>query len=303
MGRHGVYYQQTISRAGQDRSHASPGRPGPRPQPSPADDVVLDDVTGATTFELAAASPSDLVNQVNEAAGHASLLPLVVLLYVLVVTIPLAVVVRARDKARRTVVAFYQVEDRPAQKFQALADSFGALRECSAHWYVVAQGQVRTTQQYKTHAGASTVLRRIRGKADFAGPPVLATNIAVPSLHGRQRSVYFLPDRILVRDGKRYADLPYPACRTAARPTRFIEEGSVPPDAVRVDTTWKYVNKSGGPDRRYKNNRQLPILQYGELTLSSPSGFSFTWQTSRPGAVQAAATALTMIKSDHATRD
>lgn len=59
MGRHGVYYQQTISRAGQGRSHASPRRPRPRPQPSPADDVVLEDVTGATTFELAAASPSD----------------------------------------------------------------------------------------------------------------------------------------------------------------------------------------------------------------------------------------------------
>ena len=114
--------------------------------------------------------------------------------------------------------------------------------------------------------------------------------------------MYFLPDRILVRDGKRYADLPYSACRTAASPTRFIEEGAVPPDAVRVGTTWKYVNKGGGPDRRYKSNRQLPILKYGELTLSSPSGFSFTWQTSRPGAAQAAATALTMIKSDHATR-
>jgi DNA polymerase-3 subunit epsilon len=293
MGRHGVYYQQTLSRTGPARVPASLE---PRPRNAvPADDVLLEDVTGATTIQLAAASPSDLVRQVNEAASAVSLLPLVVLLFLPVVTIPLAVMLYARDKARRTVVAFYQVDDLPAQKFQALVDSFGLVRDCGAQWYVVAEGRVRTTRQYKTHAGASSILRRVPGKADFAGPPVLASNIAVPSLHGQKRSVYFLPDRILVRDGKRYADLSYSACRAVGVPTRFIEEGSTPRDAIRVGTTWKYVNKGGGPDRRYKNNRQLPIMQYGELTLSSASGFSFTWQTSKPPAAQATASALAMI--------
>jgi Protein of unknown function (DUF4236) len=291
MGRHGVYYQQTISRAGRSQV---PRRPmsASRPRAASADDVVLEDVTGATTIQLAAASPSDLVSQVNEAAGHMSLLPLVALLVLPIVTIPLAIMLYAHDKARRTVVAFYQVDDVPALKFQALTDSFRLMQECSAQWYVVAQGRVQTTRQYKAHAGASSILRRVRGKADFSGPPVLATNIVVPSLHGRQRSVYFLPDRVLVRDGRRFADLPYSACHASGVPTRFIEDGAVPRDAIRVGTTWKYVNKGGGPDRRYKKNPQLPILQYGELTLSSSSGFSFTWQTSRPGAAQAAASAL-----------
>jgi len=293
MGRRGIYYQQTISRTGRGRVHSSPV--ASHPTAVAADDVILDDVTGATTFELAAASPSDLVRQFNEAAAHVSLLPLVVLLSLPVVTIPLAVMLHARDKARRTVVAFYQVDDEPAQKFQALTDSFALVRDCSAQWYVIAEGRVRTTQQYKTHAGASSILRRVQGKADFSGPPVLAANIAVPSLHGRKRSVYFLPDRILVRDGKRYADLSYSACRAVGVPTRFIEHGAVPRDAVRVGTTWKYVNKGGGPDRRYKNNRQVPIMQYGELTLSTASGFSFIWQTSKPTAAQAAASAVAQI--------
>jgi hypothetical protein len=296
MGRHGVYYQQTLSRPVHRRGPSDPGRVRPHPPVPAAGDVILEDITGATTVQLADASPGDLVSQINEAAGRISLLPLVILLFLPIITIPLAVMLRARDKARRTVVAFYQVDDMPAQKFQTLTDSFALMRECSAHWYVIAQGQVRTTQQYKTHSGAAAILRRLPGKADFSGPPVLGTNIAVPSLHGRKRSVYFLPDRILVRDGKRYADLSYPACRISGVPTRFIEEGTVPRDAVRVGTTWKYVNKGGGPDRRYKNNRQLPIMQYGELILSSASGFSFTWQTSRPGAVQAAASALTLTK-------
>jgi Protein of unknown function (DUF4236) len=295
MGSHGISYQQTISRPGVRRVPPRPGPARQRPQAAAPDDVILEDVTGATTIQLAAASSSDLVRQVNDAAQSISLLPFVVLLCLPVVTIPLAVMLHARDKARRTVVAFYQVDDVPAKKFQALTDSFAMMRECSALWYVVAQGSVRTTRQYKTHAGASNILGRVPGRTDFSGPPVLATNIAVPSLHGRKRSVYFLPDRVLVRDGKQYAELSYPDCRASGMPTRFIEYGAVPRDAIRVGTTWKYVNKGGGPDRRYKNNRQLPIMQYGELSLSSTSGFSFTWQTSRPAAAQAAASVLAMV--------
>lgn len=121
----------------------------------------------------------------------------------------------------------------------ALADSFSTVQQCAAHWHVTAEGAVRTTRRYKVNAGASSLLHRDRGRADLAGPPVLVTNIAVPSLHSRKRSIYFLPDRILIRDGRRYADMPYAHCRITGTPTRFIENGSVPRDAERVGTTWK----------------------------------------------------------------
>ena len=257
----------------------------------------MEDIKGATTMELAAASPSELVSQVNEAAGNVSLLPLVILLWLPVVTIPLAILLYARDKARRTVVAFYEVDGAPAAGFQALADSFAVVQQFASHWHVTAAGAVSTTWQYKVSAGASTLLRRDRGRADLAGPAVLATNIAVPSLHARKRSVYFLPDRILVRDGRHYADLPYSSCRVTGTATRFIEEGPVPRDGERIGITWKYVNKGGGPDRRYKNNPQLPIMRYGELTLTAQPGFSYVWQTSRAAAAPALSFTLTAVSS------
>jgi hypothetical protein len=40
------------------------------------------------------------------------------------------------------------------------------------------------------------------------------------------------------------------------------------------------VNKSGGPDRRFANNRQLPILRYAELKLQSSTGLNELIQTS-----------------------
>jgi len=214
-----VSYRQTLSRSGRSR-RAVPRQSAPqyRQRVGAADEVVMQDVTGATTLQLADAAPSDLISQLNEAARHRSLLPLVILLCLPVVTIPLAVLLRAKDKARRTVVAFYEVEGPTAAGFQVLVDSFTALQQCAAHWHVTAQGAVVTTRQYKVNSGAAALLRRDRGRTDVAGPPVLASNIAVPSLHSSKRSVYFLPDRVVIRDGRRYADMPYHLCRERARP-------------------------------------------------------------------------------------
>ncbi len=55
------------------------------------------------------------------------------------------------------------------------------------------------------------------------------------------------------------------------RPTRFLEtelgSAALASDAKVVGQTWLYLNKDGSPDRRYTNNRQVPIVEYGEFTL------------------------------------
>ena len=55
------------------------------------------------------------------------------------------------------------------------------------------------------------------------------------------------------------------------------------------------MNKGGGPDRRYKNNPQLPIMRHGELTFTSPPGFNFIWQASRAAAATALSAAFTAM--------
>lgn len=51
--------------------------------------------------------------------------------------------------------------------------------------------------------------------------------------------------------------------------------------------TWRYVNKSGGPDRRFKDNVQLPVMNYAELRLRSGSGLDEAFHISNiPAAAQ-----------------
>jgi hypothetical protein len=58
---------------------------------------------------------------------------------------------------------------------------------------------------------------------------------------------------------------------------------TVPPDAIVVGQTWKYVNKKGGPDRRFKDNQQLPICLFDEIGMISNSGFKGVLQVSKHG--------------------
>jgi uncharacterized tellurite resistance protein B-like protein len=68
-----------------------------------------------------------------------------------------------------------------------------------------------------------------------------------------------------------------------------------------VDHTWQYVNKSGGPDRRFNNNRQIPICLYEELWLSSPTGLNEVIQISRTGIGEHANAALQALADIVAT--
>jgi hypothetical protein len=43
------------------------------------------------------------------------------------------------------------------------------------------------------------------------------------------------------------------------------------------------VNKTGGPDRRFKNNRQLPICLFEEIGMVSDGGFKGLLQVSKHG--------------------
>jgi hypothetical protein len=65
---------------------------------------------------------------------------------------------------------------------------------------------------------------------------------------------------------------------------RFIEEEKVPSDTTVVDHTWRYVNKAGGPDRRFIANRQIPVCLYRELAFQSKGGLNCKFQLSNPTA-------------------
>ena len=306
VGGAGVFYSGSPA-----RTPAAPQRaPHAIPAEDPNEGILLHELNGASVQQLVAANPSDVISQIERAAHRTPLWPFAAALIgvlafsvlalvaapygllLILIGLPVVLWLRQRDIARRSVVVFYQVDDDPAVRFDHLATSNGFASRVQRVWHVEAQGDLSNPYQQKVNAGASALIRRSAASLSLIGPPVLVTNIAVPSLNGKNRSVYFLPDRVLVRHGRDYAEVPYAALHATANPQRFIEEDSPPGDSQVVGSTWRYANAKGGPDRRFKNNCQLPIMLYGRLTLSSPQGLLMVWDFSRPDVAASLADAL-----------
>lgn len=101
---------------------------------------------------------------------------------------------------------------------------------------------------------------------------------------------------LFIQQRKLFGSLGYSSLTVADTLTHFRETEGVPSDAHQVGTTWRYVNKNGGPDRRFNNNHQIPIAQYGEIAMRSDSGLQVALMISNAEATKAFATGMRTIQ-------
>lgn len=294
MGRHGLYYRATLPR-NRDRSRT--------PAPPTGGSGAVDSLAAIESADVAAMTDSSAPELLHEferkreairlwpiAAGVTAALwiaginsswPGTTLIAVLALAIGATVAAAFYDQLRKTVVLFYELEGEIEASYQQLHDAFDDVAGCARVWHIEARGD---STDWKRNAGASEIVRRRAVRLRKAAPPYVKTNIAVPVLPAGRQTLYLFPDRVLVFEGGRVGAVPYTALQVSRTSTRFIEDQSVPADATVVGRTWKYVNKRGGPDRRFKDNIEIPIAQYEEMHLSSRSGLNELFQLSRVGA-------------------
>jgi hypothetical protein len=193
------------------------------------------------------------------------------------------------DRIKKTTVLMYDFEAGAERSFEQLHAAFDALESSARRWHLSAQGQVRDR---KYHAGASSLVKRSAIAVGKGCPPFVKTNIAVPFVPVGKQTLYFFPDLLLVFEPNGVGAVSYSKLHVGNVDSQFIELEGVPRDAKVVDRTWRYVNKSGGPDRRFKDNRELPIALYGEITFESDSGLNEVIQVSRLGVAERLVAAL-----------
>jgi hypothetical protein len=126
----------------------------------------------------------------------------------------------------------------------------------------------------------------------YSLPRVLRSNVTPPAIALGGMAFFFLPDVILVKRGGRFGTVGYNDLEIHTQTSRFIEDGTPVADAQIVGHAWKHPNKGGGPDRRFRDNRQLPVCLYDAMHLSSSSGLNELMEFSRTGLVQLFSAAL-----------
>jgi hypothetical protein len=198
-----------------------------------------------------------------------------------------------KDELRKTTVILYDLEPVVETAYGKLHDAFGVLRSCSRIWHIEAHGEVRDR---KYHAGASGVVRRKQVSLTTGAPPLVKTNVEVPLVPVGKQVLAFMPDRLLVFESAAVGAISYSTLNLNVAESQFIEEEGLPQDATVVGRTWRYVNKKGGPDRRFKDNREIPICAYEQIHMSSSTGLNEVIQVSRRGASAALSEALSSLQ-------
>lgn len=159
----------------------------------------------------------------------------------------------------------YEITD-DIQIYKDFKDVWLKINRCNKVWEIVG---AENNENRKTHGGAGrTVDRKLTKFTEVKLPYLNIENEKLLQLKLRKKEVIFLQDKLIIFYGKNVACVDYKDLRLSFSDQKFIESEIVSKDAKIVDYTWEYVNKNGQPDKRYSNNRKLPICLYGKINIS-----------------------------------
>ncbi len=297
MGRGGLYYRASLGGGKTQIPRANIAPSGTYSAPAPTGYYATQQIETGNTLDMKPSNGSDIVDQINQKLGIMKLWP-VSLVAGIVATVLLmsdpntapfgigiagltvvgSAILSRWDASRKTVVLMYDMDEHAESVAKQFSDEFDKLASASRIWNVET---AQRTADLKRNAGAGSLISRSVIRLAYETPSVVKTNVSIPAILGGRQHIYFFPDVALVMKGKSVGAISYEQLETYWNTTVFIEVDGVPSDSVIVGQTWRFVNKNGGPDRRFNNNRQIPEVQYQQLGLRGPGSFQKLLQISK----------------------
>jgi len=152
--------------------------------------------------------------------------------------------------------------------------SFQALAASQKIWDLTASAALVKADRVRRRTSASAELDRTPVLFQMGTSPAFETDTKIPIMQNQNGSdLLFHPGFLFMAiGGGDFSLVDFHELEVRMAPVRFIEDEGVPSDSEVVDSTWLRVNKDGSPDRRFKENRQIPVCLYGELMIRSNTG-------------------------------
>ncbi|MCL2074406.1 MAG: DUF4236 domain-containing protein [Marinilabiliaceae bacterium] len=171
------------------------------------------------------------------------------------------------------------LDDVEKGQYSILCENFEKILSCKKIWLITFS--IRNTE-LKSSA-ASTVERKEIG-FDVGVFNYIKSSFDIPMLRDLSGNIYYIYPRYIIK-AKSFTNFevfPIDTISFRFSKQRFIEDSVLPEDSVAVDYTYQYVNKNGGPDKRFSYNPRLPIVEYGKLEIEK---FGLTYHISNYSAV------------------
>jgi hypothetical protein len=291
----GLYYQQYLDNNSNANYLPAPQR---SVQPEPQQIELRDVITTADASQLRDSSADELLQEIQDKESKLRLYPLAVggaiafTGLLLIASVPMWIVVPAtmfsifgmiyakrRDYEKKTVFLNYELDDHSRLEYVKLLGVVGEFAQASRLWRITSSEHNDNT---KYHAGAGTSVVRKMARICLARPRFLETSVASYELSLGDQTLYFFPDRIFIYQSGAVGVVQYRDLLAESRRMNFVEDGGVPQDSRILNYTWRFTNKNGGPDRRFSNNTQIPVVEYGNVFFATKSGVRYVLQVSDP---------------------
>jgi len=165
------------------------------------------------------------------------------------------------------------------EKYNKLVDSFKQLCKCHQIWDIL--GEIYQ-DRVAARSSASTIVKQEKVKFSLRSLENIKSEyhaLYMQNINGGD--IYIYPSFVvLYSNEKKFALISLEDVELIHSPIVYSETKIVPGDTKIIGYTWAKVNKNGSPDRRFKGNYQIPLVEYGGIKLKTKRGLNEEYQFS-----------------------
>lgn len=205
---------------------------------------------------------------------------------------------RRSDRRQGRLELGFDLDEESERRFMALHDALERLAACERVWLVETE---QKTRDWKRHAGVGALIKRQQVAPSETAPKGVTANVPIMCLPAGRQMLYFFPSGVVMYDRNGVGAVSYKNLKAETIGVKFTEMELVPADAPVLGQTWRYVNKQGGPDRRFRDNQEFPVLHYGGIMLTSETGLNELFYASNPAVLDPVKAALDSLAAMNVT--
>jgi len=196
-------------------------------------------------------------------------LPSFAVLAVLSGGVLLVILLYVTQKAKTTISLSYMgdLDEETSTRFSSVREALESLASSGRIWHLLDSAKLPKTGEVVPSP------EREPARVGLLPTPGIKADVPVWGIEAGEENFYFFPEGALIYRDDRYHPLPYNSLKVVFFSRRFFEEEDLPDDATVVERTWRFSRADGSPDPRYKkDNVEIPVVLYGLLQISTPSG-------------------------------
>lgn len=163
-------------------------------------------------------------------------------------------------------------------------NAFEKLTKCKKIWNLT---EAETIDNVKERTIAQTGLKRTEVNYERKDIPFIKSNLDYLFLPNKNSyDIYIYPTfLIFLKENEIFRIFNLKDIKISFLTTQYIEEENVPNDTKVIDHTWRMANKDGTMDKRYTDNKEIPVVTYGQIILKTQFGLKGCFMFSNNEAV------------------